>query len=244
MNKRIPIADKLDVRKAIVASILFMITLLIVLWVLKYEMADPPPKDYILPAQMDLEVINLKEFQVQKGGGAGRPSDAKVDPNPPKTVEQVLTNPKSSRTTNSGKGKITNTNKSDAEATSPVKSDNPFGQQGRGETDGPGKGKKGLGPDTGPGEGEGGTDTKPRIRLNDPNSDDIYTNVNVTVRVKVTINANGDVVKAMNISSVTTTTDQRLINQVLELVKQQAKYNKKPNAALEEAYITVKLGPR
>jgi len=65
--------------------------------------------------------------------------------------------------------------------------------------------------------------------------------LNVTVNLKLTINEEGNVVGATNIPSKTTTTDQRIINQVISAVKSQVKYNKNPGAAMKEVYLTVKL---
>jgi hypothetical protein len=44
----------------------------------------------------------------------------------------------------------------------------------------------------------------------------------------VTINAEGNVIKAVNLNNETTITDQRIIQQVISNVKSQVKYNKKP----------------
>jgi hypothetical protein len=239
MDKR-PIFDKLDERKGIVSAILMIVGIVSILYVLTYEIADPPPVDYKLTSNIEIADIVLKNLKME-GGGSGTPSDAKVDPRPTPKTEKQLTQKNSKTSTNSGKANVTNAPNSQNEATSPVKSNNPFGGNGPGKDEKGGRGNKGLGPDEGVKSGGGGEDRAPRIRLNDPNADDIVSDVNCIIRVKVSINANGDVVRADNISSITTTNDQRIINRVLELVKAQAKYNKKPNAPIEQAYITVTL---
>ena len=239
MEKR-PIFDKFDERKGIVSAILMIFGILVLLFVLKYEIADPAPVPFKLATQIDISMIELKNLKIE-GGGSGTPSDAKVDPRPTPKTEQQLTQKNSKTSTNSGKANVTNAPNSQNEATSPVKSDNPFGGNGTGTDEKGGRGNKGLGPDEGVKSGGGGEDRSPRRRLNDPNADDIVSDVNCIIRVKVSINANGDVVRADNISSITTTNDQRIINRVLELVKSQTKYNKKPNAPIEQAYITVTL---
>jgi len=83
-----------------------------------------------------------------------------------------------------------------------------------------------------------------RVRLNDPNIENIETNVNCTVYLKLTINENGEVVSASNISSKTTTTDQRLINQVISVVKREVKYNKEKGTGLVTVFLTVKLNAK
>jgi hypothetical protein len=57
----------------------------------------------------------------------------------------------------------------------------------------------------------------------------------------MTINEAGEVVSANNLASKTTTTDQRIINQVISAVKNQVKYSKDPGAGLVSVFLTVKV---
>jgi hypothetical protein len=233
-----PVSEKKDERIAIVASLLVLFGFFLVLILSSFEMADPPPKDIPMKAAlMEMPEFIIKPANID-GGGSGKPSDDKIDKPRPQT-EKIATQAKSKTSTASGESNKTTAPNANNEASTTSKAPNPFGGGGSGGGDQSGKGK-GFGNDegssTGPGEG-----TKQRIRLTDPNADDIKSGTNCIVRLKVTVNAEGDVVKAENISSITTTTDQRIINQVIAITKAQAKYNKKPGASLEQAFITVTL---
>jgi uncharacterized protein (TIGR02145 family) len=97
---------------------------------------------------------------------------------------------------------------------------NPFGTGGDGGGKGSGSGTgfgNGGGSSIGPGSGGNGS-SEGRRRLNNPSVDHIKTAVNVTIYLKMTINEAGEVVKATNLASKTTTTDQRIINQVISAV--------------------------
>jgi hypothetical protein len=120
---------------------------------------------------------------------------------------------------------------------------NPFGTGGdavggRGIGSGPGPFGDGRGND---GQGSGGSASgKGRIRLNEPKVDHIETNVKVTVSLKLTINEDGQVISAQSTSK-TTTTDKRIIDQVISAVKDQVRYNKDPGAGLVSVFLTVRI---
>lgn len=205
-------------------------------------MADPPPQVYVMKTSTPFTELELKNLKVETGGsGGGTPSDAPID-EPTPVTQQVLTKPKNPKTqTTTGKANNTTTSNSQNTSTSTQQSTNPFGTGGSDGKGGSGsggpfgddKGTGGSGPG-GPGSGEG------RIRLNDPQVEHITTNVNVTIYLKITINADGNVVSAISTSK-TTTTDQRIINQVIAAVKSQVKYNKDPGASLATTFLTVKV---
>ncbi len=100
-------------------------------------------------------------------------------------------------------------------------------------------GGEGTGGDGG-GNGSGAVGAG-RTRLNNLNTDNIQSSENATIYLILTINAEGKVVSAKNISSKTTTTDTRLINQFISAVKDQIKYNKDPGAGLVSVYFSAKL---
>ena len=102
-----------------------------------------------------------------------------------------------------------------------------------------GKGS-GFGTDNDHGSGSGPGGGGGRIRYGDPNTDNIYSDEPQTIYLKLTVNAEGEVVGGKSTSK-TTTTDQRIINQVLTNVKSQVRYSKKPGASLEFVYLTVNV---
>lgn len=180
------------------------------------------------------------------GGGGGTPSNDPVD-NPKPQTEKIITNSNGDVKTHSGQSNNQNANNSQNTSTSTQKAENPFGDGGSGGGKGGGKGKgTGFGQDEGTGSGSGGGDgdaSKPRIRLNDPNTDNISSNVSCKVHLKLYINAQGDVVRAESTSH-TTTTNQTLINQVIANTKKQVKYNKKAGASLEVVFMPVNISAK
>lgn len=238
----LPIANKKDEQVGIIAAVVFLFLILLVLFVMTYEIADPPPQPYQVPSTMSLENIEIKNLSVQVGGGSeGTPSDKPVTQPKPQT-QQVLTKKDNTDTkVNTGKGSANTAPNSQNEATNSQKSDNPFGSGGSSDKgDGSGAfGKDGSGPS---GNGPGGIgDGKGRIRQNDPNVNDIESDDNHLIYLQVIVNSEGFVVDCKNIASKTTTNDQRIINRVIAAVKSQVRYNKKPGASLEVCYETIRL---
>lgn len=124
--------------------------------------------------------------------------------------------------------------------------DSPFDNADKYTLDPFGPGAKGsggsFGSDNGSGIGYGeSTVPKPnpkRIRLSEPSVAHIASEEEVIVVLKLTVNAAGKVLSAKR-SSLTTTVDTRIINQVITAVKDQVKYNETPGAELESQMITV-----
>ena len=98
----------------------------------------------------------------------------------------------------------------------------PFGSGGSGNGSGMSYGSNGSGSGSGPGTGG-------RTRLNNVSIDHIECEQDETIYLKLTIDENGDVLSAIYTDK-TTTTDQKLINQVKAAVIQQVKFSKSPGA--------------
>ncbi len=223
------------------------LTLLIIFLILKtFEMADPPPRDFIMEAQTEIPIeIDLKNLKVETGNaGSGSPTDDPIDQPKPQQQEVLASNKPSATKTESGKSNKTNsTTQSNNTASTTTQSNNPFGSGGNNGQSG--SGTSPFGSDTGTGgTGPGGSGGgEGRVRLNDPSFDHIATDVDVTIYLKLTVNEDGVVVAAQSTAK-TTTTDQRIINQVIASVKNQVKYSKYPGAGLVTQYLTVKLNAR
>ena len=244
-----PISHKADKQKGIIVSTVVIVIVFLILKFTHYIMADPPAEDIPLVAETEITQLELKELIIDAGGslgGAGTPSDDPVDPRPKPQTEKVLTNPKSRSEIQTGQSSHTTGVNLTNTATTIKAAPNPFGHGG-GADHGDKSGVFGddIGPYRGGGEGEEGDGTgkgvKARVRLNNINADDIESNQSCSIFLKLTVNAEGDVVKAENIQGKTTTTDQRIINKVIGLVKSQLKYNKKPGAMVEKIPLTVNL---
>ncbi|MFN5786933.1 MAG: hypothetical protein ACK457_13290 [Flavobacteriia bacterium] len=240
----LPVVNELDKRKGILAAFVVMLLLFLYLYFTEILMADPPPRDIPVKTETTIDEIELKNLVVEAGGqGGGTPTNDPVVSEPQPQTQQVLTKPKNPKTqTNTGQSTNNTAPKSNNTSSTTQASNNPFGDGGSGGGKGGGKGGK-FGNDSGTiGEGPGGGGNGDgRVRLNDPQVDQIKTDVNVTIHLKLTVNENGDVVSASNITSKTTTTDQRIINQVISAVKNQVKYNKDKGAGLVSVYLTVKI---
>ncbi len=239
MDKNNPVVNKQDQRIAIIVASIIVLGLFIYLKLAYYLMADPPPKIYPLVTSMDLPAeINLKEMKIEGGGGgSGTPNDAPIAKQAQNQTEKVITKSDSKTEVNTGESNhSTETPNPTNEASTRVQSPNPFGSGGSGGGTGSGIGRgfgnddgDGIGPGNGPGTGGGSGGLKPReprTRLTSPQ--EIESNQSGVVYLLVTINADGTVVKAVNLNNETTITDQRIINQVVGNVKAQVKYNKKP----------------
>jgi len=240
------VAEKKDIQIGWVASAIMITALFVILFMITFQIADPPPVDFVMKTETIFpEELNLKNLKVDMGNaGSGSPTnDPVMEPKPQQ--QEVLSSTKESATkTNSGKSNKTNSKtNSNNTASTTTQSNNPFGSGGNNGSNG--SGTSPFGNDTGSGgDGPGGSGGgEGRTRLNNPSFDHLATDVDITINLKVTVNAEGIVVSAISTSK-TTTTDQRIINQVIAAVKNQVKYSKSPGAGLVTQYITVKINAR
>lgn len=228
----IPIVNTQDKRIGAITAVVTMLLVLLIMWLIKYEVVDPPPKDQHLETAMRLETELIEDVLIA-GGGGGDPSSDPV--NNPRTTEQVITNNSSNTTVNSGQANNTTTHNSN-NPPSGNNVDNPFsGGFGGGSGGGSGGGNgTGIGNDGGPGTGgpgNGGTTDRKVLRHVD--SDDIHFNYDAKFYFKVGINADGYVVDVQNIKTKTTTSDERIIRKVIALIKSQVRYSKAPGATIQ-----------
>ncbi len=243
-NRNSVVINKADATKSRIVTTLVLSVLFIVLLFTTVEMADPSPSD-IPPVKTEttLEELELEELVVESGGmGGGTPSNDPIAEPRPQT-ERVLTqrtNPNNA--SSSGQSRHNTAPNSNETSSSTQASSNPFGSGGDGGGRGSGSGPGPFGNDQGSGgNGPGGRGNGDgRVRLNDPKVDHIETNVNIQVHLKLTVNDDGQVISASSTSK-TTTTDQRIINQVIAAVKNQVRYNKDPGAGLVSMFLTVKV---
>jgi hypothetical protein len=219
---------------AILSSAIFISLLLISSYFIRLFIHIPLPVD--LPPLRSDEVI--EEFKIDKEdieiAQTGGSSGGGTENNAP--VNQVKTTNPSVLEGNDFSGTTKNGNKS---------ATNPFGTGGTGDGTGTGNGALG-GP--GSGEGDGGTGTgtgtgdgKNRVRLNDAVIPVYKTDVDIYVHLKLIINEDGKVVSANNLTSKTTTTDQRIINGVISEVIKQVKYKKEKGVGLQFTFVTCKI---
>jgi hypothetical protein len=242
--------DDKDKKISALVSFLILGLMFLFLIITTIPQADPPIYETVYPeVEMDM-LIPMEAMELAEtsggGGGGGTPTNDRVDPIPREQSAKVLTS--NSSTTDlkvaSGNSNKTNSNNKTNTATSTEASTNYFGDGGSGSGKEGGKGS-GFGTDNGPGDGPGsgsgsGGGGGGRVRYGNPNNDNIYSDEPQTIYLKLTVNAEGEVVGGKSTSK-TTTTDQRIINQVLTNVKSQVRYSKKAGASLEFVYLTVNV---
>ena len=217
---------------AILSSSIFILFLLISSCFLFIHVEIPKSPPIVTSDELIEELIIDKDIVeiAQTGGssGGGTENNAPVNPvkqDNPNTVKG-----------NDFNGPANNGNNS---------SQNPFGTGGTGGGTGTGNGALG-GPGSGEGEGGNGTGTgtgdgKNRVRLNDAVIPVYKTDVDIYVHLKLISNEDGKVVSANNLTSKTTTTDQRIINGVISEVIKQVKYKKEKGVGLQFTFVTCKI---
>jgi hypothetical protein len=239
------VADPKDIKKGIISALTSIFVLMILLFFITYQIADPPAQDVIVIAEAEINEILLKDLKIESGSiGGGSASNDPID-KPKEQVQEVITGKSKRSSTKTGKSNKTNGNDASNEASTTVQSQDPFGSGGSGGSGG--KNGGGNGPFSGPGnsddgdEGLGKGSGASRLRINNaslPQYDIDYTS---NVHLQLTINANGDIVAAKCIKSKTTCSDQRIINQVINEVTRQVKYKKEIGAGLAYTFYTIKI---
>ena len=236
------VADPKDVKAGLVSAVASIILLMILLFLITYQIADPPAQDVVVTAEAVIDEILLKDLKLESGSiGGGSPSNDRVD-KPKEQIQEIITGKSKRSSDKSGKSNKTNGNDANNEASTTVQSQDPFGSGGTG-----GKNGAGNGPFSGPGnsdDGDGGLgkgNGESRLRISNANLPQYDIDYESNIHLQLTVNANGEVVAAKCIKSKTTCSDQRIINQVINEVMRQVKYKKENGAGLVYTFYTVKI---
>jgi hypothetical protein len=201
--------------------------LLTLLCFIGYRISNPPlskPAAYEEMAFIPLDPQILE--QVRQGSQSGTPAKTKKTETTPLQTEQVLTTASSSSHVTSGNSNITNTsvpnnNPSGAKHVS----DNPFGTGGI--NDGKFRGSNPLGTHDDQDEIPKSPENTARFLITAPNTNDIQSDENCKVVLSVTVAPDGAIVgNPTFVKNGSTTNDMVLIEQLIKIVKAQAKYNK------------------
>jgi len=235
------VADPRDVKVGLISALFSILVLMILLFFITYEIANPLPKDEVVNAETTVGEILLEDLKIESGSiGGGSASNDPVD-EPKEQIEEVITGKSKRSYTKTGKSNKTNGNDANNEASTTVQSQDPFGSGGSG-----GKNGAGNGPFSGPGNSDDGDDGPGkayvlRLRINNVILPHYDTDFDVSIHLQLTVNENGEVVAAKSIKSKTTCSDQRIINQVVNEVIRQVKYKKENGAGLIYTFYTVKI---
>ncbi|MFM6934891.1 MAG: hypothetical protein ACKOXP_05565 [Flavobacteriales bacterium] len=240
-----------EVKRSLVYTSISLLILFILLVITQFNILPAIPED-IPPLKSD-EVIELFEMEhveliPEESGsrGGGTSSDAPID-QPQDQTERIATSHSSDFTSASGQSNNHNTNNSNNPTSTTVRGTNYFGSGGNGGETGSGNGPfggSGSGPDDGNGPGRGTGSGKARVRLNNVNLPQYDIDVDCRVGLKITINSDGVITDCRSIKSVTTCTSQSIINDVINRVKQQVKFNKDQGAPLAQVDYTIGLKAR
>jgi len=236
------VADPKDVKAGLVSAVASIILLMILLFLITYQIADPPAQDVVVSAEAVIDEILLKDLKLESGSiGGGSPSNDRVD-KPKEQIQEIITGKSKRSSDKSGKSNKTNGNDANNEASTTVQSQDPFGSGGSG-----GKNGAGNGPFSGPGNSDGGDgglgkgNGESRLRISNASLPLFDIDFDSNIHLQLTVNANGEVVAAKSIKSKTTCSDQRIINQVINEVMRQVKYKKENGAGLVYTFYTVKI---
>ena len=236
------VADPKDIKKGVISALASIFILMILLFFITYQIADPPAQDVIVTAEAEIDEIVLKDLKLESGSiGGGSPSNDRID-KPKEQIQEVITGKSERTSTKTGKSNKTNGNDANNEASTTVQNSDPFGSGGSG-----GKNGAGNGPFSGPGnsddgeQGLGKGNGASRLRVNNAVLPQYDIDYDSNVHLQLTINANGEAVAAKCIKSKTTCSDQRIINQVVNEVIRQVRYKKEIGAGLVYTFYTVKI---
>ena len=236
------VADPNDIKKGVISALASIFVLMILLFFITYQVADPPAQDVVVTAQAEIDEIVLKDLKLESGSiGGGSPSNDRID-KPKEQIQEVITGKSERTSAKTGKSNKTNGNDANNEASTTVQNSDPFGSGGSG-----GKNGAGNGPFSGPGnsddgeQGLGKGNGASRLRVNNAVLPQYDIDYDSNVHLQLTINANGEVVAAKCIKSKTTCSDQRIINQVVNEVIRQVRYKKDIGAGLVYTFYTIKI---
>jgi hypothetical protein len=194
------------------------------------------------------------------GNGGGTSTDTAIDQPQDQTVGVARIH-SSDFTSSNRNSNYQNSNNSNNPTSITVRGTNPSGTGGSGGGTGSGNGPfggrgsatgssegmgggSGSGTDYGAGPGKGSGSGKARVRLNNVSTPQYDIDVDCRVGLILTINPEGIVTDCRPIKSVTTCTNQSIINDLIRLVKQQVRFNKDPGSPLVQAHYTIRLNAR
>ena len=244
-----------DKRIAFFSALMMAIAFFLFLQFNGYKVPTPPIPEQLLYKDAEMVLLPFEAYsEPTKSGGsrgaAGTPSNDPLTNKPNPQNEQFVTDNNSTTTINNGQSKRTNTDDaSQNTATTILKPKDPFSTDGTGGGATHGTGTGVLGNDNGPGNGKGtgtglgegdGSGLGDRKRMNNLNTVGIKSNHDCRIDMKLSVNSEGNVV-GIEVLASSTTNDQKLIQQITTLVKQQIKYNKRPNTNIERINYSVDI---
>lgn len=237
---QVPIVRAEDSRNGMIAAGIFITIVLFLLFFITYT--EPFPPKVTVPVPIILGEAGIEEFEINSAGGGSPNESVSTVPVAKEEPEEKATQEESEVKINTGTGSSKNKNKTSNETShTNLFSGNNTGGSGNlgsgggfGEDDGPNSGGGEVG-------GGGGGD---RVReTNITSKPQTQNSLLCKVALKLTVNSEGTVLRADVISKETTATDQKLINEIVQLAKKEVRYKKKPGAGDETVFYTVVVHP-
>ena len=240
--------DSKNKKIALASSLLMALVAFIILHVLSFKIPTPPLPEALLYKDAEMEFIALEDIIPDNigsgGGGSGTPVDAKVINKFTPQTENVVRDNTSNTSVVSGNSNHSNTTKPTTNSsTTTTASNNPFGNGGSGGGTQGGNGT-GIGNDdgngNGPGNGNGSGGNVKRFLVSKPSTSTISSDEDCKIVLSVLVDENGNIVgNPQFIRAKSTSNNTQLINQIIYLVKTQAKFNKAPGASNGKEVITL-----
>ena len=240
MAQQVPIIRASDNRNGIIAAIVYLLFVVFLMFFIKHKEPDPPK--LTVPVPIVMEDTGITDFEIESGGGGAPSAETNPVPAPVENPKEQPTQEESPIQVPTGTGTSNNQNTT-SQDNAPA---NPFSGAGSGGSGISGSGGV-FGSDAGAGSGSGSPGqgmAGDRVRLSNiitkpktPNDE------NCKIALKLIVDSRGKVVFAESIRENTTTTNQLLINEVIELVKKEVKYREKPGAVNETTFYTVTVRP-
>lgn len=226
-----------DHRRALYASLVFIMLMILFFLLVSLEEPDPPLKEPVIPIELaDVEII---EFAGAEEGGSPAPetgepmSTESVETSRPTELQET-----SPVVTESGSDPESNANESGAQNDDPVDQSFSFGGGSGGDGNGNGTGfgdGEGVG-GTGGGTGDGhGTDNPNRVMLKGPTFDK-NTQEEGTIALEIYVDASGNVVRTKYYPEGSTSSSAYLKN-LADKAARTMKFDSKPGAGLEKIGI-------
>lgn len=236
----IPVVNKTDSRKGILAAIIYALVVAFLLYFITYSIADPPKVTVPLPIKM--ASVGISNFEVSNGGGGAPSKTADPTPTPKTNPKKQPTQEKSPVQVPSSTGDTKSNSNNHKKSTVP----NPFSGNGSGGSGTSGSGG-GFGSDTGVGGGKGksglGGGGNRKLLTKNITKPSTVNNETGVVAFYLTVDAQGSVLRADVVRKNTTISNQRLIDELKGIVKKEVHFNKKPGAQLERIYYSVRVTP-
>lgn len=240
MGQQVPIIKASDNRNAIIVAILYLLFIVFLMFFIKHKEPDPPK--VTVPVPIVMEDTGITDFEIDSGGGGEPSAETNPVPAPVENPREQPTQEESPIQVNTGTGASDSENTT-SEDNTPA---NPFSGSGSSGSGNSGSGG-GFGSDVGPGSGSGAPGrgmVGDRVRTSNIVSKPKTPNdENCVIALKLVVDSRGVVVFAEAIREHTTTTNQLLINEVIDLVKKEVRYKEKPGALNETAFYTVTVRP-